>query len=88
MMESTKNCVACTVDEIVDHILMLGQGTPLGKMDVKQAYRQVPVRPQDRLLLGMKWEETIYIDKVLPLGLPSAPLLFKSPWFGTTLMTL
>lgn len=42
-----------TVDEAVEQILCLGKGTLLAKVDVKQAYRNVPIHPDDRHLLGM-----------------------------------
>ena len=45
-------------------------------MDIKQAYRDVPVHPQDRLLLGMHWQGQVYTDAALPFGLRSAPLIF------------
>ena len=38
----------------------------------------VPVHPQDQHLLGVKWESTVYIDKVLPFGLRSAPKIFSA----------
>ena len=67
-----------SVDAVVEKILDLGKGTLLVKLDVKQAYRMIPVHPQDRLLLGMEWEGFIYIDKALPFGLRSAPLIFTA----------
>ena len=67
-----------TVDQIVEEILELGQGTLLAKVDVKQAYRMVPVHPEDRHLLAVQWEGQTYIDKVLPFGLRSAPLIFTA----------
>ena len=59
-------------------ILALGQGVCLAKMDVKQAYRIVPVHPDDRHLLAVKWKGTAYVDKVLPFGLRSAPIIFSA----------
>ena len=47
-------------------------------MDIKQAYRNVPVHPQDRLLLGMLWESKAYVDTALPFGVRSAPLIFSA----------
>lgn len=41
----------------------------MAKMDVKQAYRHVPVDPQDRHLLGMRWRGELFVDTVLPFGL-------------------
>ena len=60
-------------------ILQLGPETLLGKMDVKEAFRIVPIHPSDRLLLAIQWKGNLYIDKVLPFGLHSAPLLLQ-PW--------
>lgn len=67
-----------SVDIIAEKVVSLGQGTLLGKMDIKQAYRMVPVHPDDRFLLGMKWQGAVYVDKVLPFGLRSAPLIFTA----------
>ena len=67
-----------SVDDVVSSILLMGRGTLMAKMDIKEAYRMVPVHPEDRLLLGMKWKGQTYIDKTLPLGLHSAPLIFTA----------
>ena len=50
----------------------------MAKMDIKSAYRNVPVHPKDRRLLGMEWEGATYIDTTLPFGLRSAPLIFSA----------
>ena len=42
-----------SVDDIVNTILLLGQGAMLAKIDVRSAYRVIPVHPEDRMLLGM-----------------------------------
>ena len=41
-----------SVDNAVSIIQHLGQGTQLVKMDLKDAYRFIPVHPQDHHLLG------------------------------------
>ncbi len=51
-----------SVEDIVATVLKLGRGTLLAKMDIKQAYRNVPVHPQDRWLLGMGWQGEVYVD--------------------------
>ena len=56
----------------------LGKGTLLAKLDIKSAYRLVPVHPQDRCLLGVEWKGAIYVDGVLPFGLRSAPKIFTA----------
>ena len=47
-------------------------------MDIKQAYRHVPVHPEDRFALGMRLDGKVFIDTVFPFGLRSAPLLFTA----------
>ena len=42
------------VDDAVHCILLLGRGTLLAKIDIKHAYRNMPIHPDDRPLLGMQ----------------------------------
>ena len=50
----------------------------LAKLDIKDAYRIVPVHPADRHLLGIQWQGATYIDGALPFGLRSAPKSFNA----------
>ena len=52
----------------------------LAKMDIEQTYRMVPIHPQDCCLLGMTWEGEMYVDKTLPFGLRSAPIISALAW--------
>ena len=61
------------VQDVVRHILELGRGCSLAKIDVDAAFRNIPVHPHDRHLLGMIWDKALYVDTVLPFGLRSAP---------------
>lgn len=54
------------------------RGCKLAKVDIQNAYRTVPVHPDDRRLLGMMWEGSLFIDTVLPFGLRSAPKVFTA----------
>ena len=65
-----------TVDHAARIIADLGVQTELAKIDIAQAYRNIPVHPEDRALLGMQWEGQLFIDSVLPFGLRSAPKVF------------
>ena len=38
----------------------------------------VPVHPDDRHLLGMRWRGNLYVDTTLPFGLRSAPKVFSA----------
>ncbi len=66
------------VDDIAELILHLGIGARLAKIDIQEAYRIVPVHPQDRLLLGMTWQGQLYVDTAFPFGLRSAPKIFDT----------
>ena len=61
-----------SVDDIVGKVVQLGRGCLLAKMDLESAYRMVPVHPDDRLLLGMSYDDNIYINGALPFGLRHA----------------
>ena len=65
-------------DNAVCIITRKGRGTLLAKLDLESAYRIVPVHPDDRHLLGMEWEDSLYIDTTLPFGLQSAPKIFNA----------
>ena len=65
-----------TVHDAVQQVLNVGRGALLAKIDIKQAFRNAPVHPQDRHLLGMMWSDQLFIDTVLPFGLRSAPKIF------------
>ena len=58
-------------------LLSLGQGSEMAKIDIANAFRIIPIHPDDRHLLGMQWNGQIYIDQQLPFGLRSAPVLFN-----------
>ena len=66
-----------SVDDAVAKIQVLGKGTMLVKSDLKDAYRIVPVHPDDYHLLGIAWDECVYVDRALPFGLCSAPKIFS-----------
>jgi len=53
-------------------IQTLGRGTRLVKIDLKDAYRMVPVHPDDYHLLGVSWKGHTFVDRALPFGLCSA----------------
>ena len=42
------------------------------------AYRNIPIHPDERHLLGMFWRDNFYVDLTLPFGFRSAPFIFDS----------
>lgn len=67
-----------TIEDAAREVVSYGPGCLLSKVDIKQAYRMVPVHPEDRLLLGMVWDEGLFVDTALPFGLRSAPKIFTA----------
>ena len=67
-----------SIDDISRVIASVGRGTLLAKIDIKSAYRIMPVHPHDRPLLGMHWKGQLYVDTCLPFGLRSAPRIFTA----------
>jgi hypothetical protein len=54
-----------------------GKGTLLAKLDLQDAFRHIPVRPQDWPLLGFHWQSRFYYAVVLMFGIKSAPYIFN-----------
>ena len=50
----------------------------MAKLDLKAAYRHVPVHPDDQSLLAIRWGSTTYLDIALLFSLCSAPKLFTA----------
>ena len=54
------------------------RGRCIATLNIKHAYHNISVHPADRLLLGMLWDNKVYVDTALPFGLCSAPLIFSA----------
>ena len=67
-----------SIDNAIDMIMSIGTTASLSKLDVKSAFRLIPVREQDWPLLGIQWNHQFYFEKVLPFGLRSSPAIFDS----------
>ena len=67
-----------SLDAAARLIMTQGRGALMSKLDIKEAYRMVPVHPDDWFLLGMRWRGAYYIDTRLPFGLRSAPKIFTA----------
>lgn len=60
------------VDDLVGIIKDKGPRCMLFKKDLKRAYRQIPVCPGDIHFIGFSWENCLFVDRVLPMGLRSS----------------
>ena len=48
-----------SVADVARIILQLCQGTEMAKIDIASAFRLIPVHPDDRYPLGMKWNDQV-----------------------------
>ena len=62
---------------IQEAALKVRGGAFMAKIDLRSAYRMVPVHPSDHWLLGVSWQGSTYCDLALPFGLRSAPIIFS-----------
>ena len=67
-----------TVEEAAAAMVHKGAGALLAKVDIKHAYWNIPIHPDDRWLFGMVGEDALFIDIALPFGLRSAPKIFNA----------
>ncbi len=78
-------CVCCeyskieyiSIDNVFDLVREAGPGATIIKKDIADAFRNIPVAPLSRWLLGFEWQGTYYEETCLPFGLSTAPLLFN-----------
>lgn len=64
-------------DRILRMIATFGRGALIAKVDLRHAFRQCPVHPDDWPLLCYQWENKYFVDLCLPFGLRSSPALFN-----------
>ena len=65
-------------DTVINTISKLGRGALLAKADIKSAFRLIPIYPGDFDLLGIYFNGTYYIDKMLPFGCSVACKIFET----------
>ena len=63
-------------DDAVNMVLQSGRGCYMSKLDIKHAFRLMPVHPSQWHLLCYYFEGHWYVDLVLPFGLRSSPAIF------------
>ena len=64
-----------TIDTLVDMVVQLGPGCHLYKKDIRKCYKQIPVDYRDINLLGFKFDNHVYYDCTLPMGLASSAFI-------------
>ncbi|XP_070190042.1 uncharacterized protein [Littorina saxatilis] len=64
-------------DAVTCMVKKLGQGSHLVKVDIKSAFRLLPLHPLDFGLMGMLVEGMFFVDKALPFGCSISCSLFE-----------
>ncbi|KAG9227027.1 hypothetical protein CCMSSC00406_0008999 [Pleurotus cornucopiae] len=65
------------VFQAIRSIRRMGRGALLAKLDLKDAFRHIPLRVTDYHLIGCMWDNKFYEYMVLIFGLKSAPYIFN-----------
>ena len=71
-------CQYTHFDAATELVMRMGKGCLLSKVDIKHAYRLLPVRPADWPLLVYYWEGKYYVDLKVPFGGRSSASIFTS----------
>ena len=66
------------VDDAVKCLKACGRHSFMVKVDILQAFRQIPVRKVDYPLLGFKWKGKFFYDRCLPMGASSSCKMFEA----------
>ena len=67
-----------TVDHAIRMIKIAGKGAWLGKADIVDAFKTMPLHPSQWPLFGVKWREKMYFAVRLTFGCRSSPNIFNT----------
>ena len=63
-------------DTATDLVRRVGRGCLMFKIDIKHAFRVLPIKPSQWILMGSEWMGYYFVDFRLPFGLRSSPGIF------------
>ena len=66
-----------TITRIFALIVQAGRHSVIIKRDIKDAFRNIPLAPHIRWLLGFSWDDKYYTEACLPFGLRTTPFIFN-----------
>ena len=66
-----------SIIDAIDLVSKFGAGCFLAKTDIEKAFRLMPIRPDQRHLLGISWQGQYFFDCCLPMGASSSCQLFE-----------
>ena len=84
--EEYKSVSYSSVQKAINLIMELPKGSYTRKTDIKDAFKIIPILPDDHHKLGFKFNNKYYYDITLPMGAGSACQIFES--FSTALQAI
>ena len=67
--------------ETLDHVVFLlnqfGRGALVGKTDIEDAFRTIPIHPSCYHLFGFTWNSDFFYDRCLPMGCSESCRIFE-----------
>lgn len=76
----SEDFVSVSYGSLVDAIKLIGECGPspfLAKLDIKHAFRLIPIDPSQYHVLCTKWRDKFFIDRCLPMGARSSSHIFE-----------
>ena len=65
-------------DDFVKLVQVVGTGALMAKSDIEEAFRFIPIHPDDYHLLGFTWRKQFYYDTHLPMGCRRSCAIFEA----------
>jgi hypothetical protein len=72
-----KSLTYATIEDVYDKVIIAGRKATMLKKDIRDAFRNIFVAPDNQWLLGFGWKTRFYTETCLPFGLGTAPFLFN-----------
>ena len=63
-------------DEAIEAVLRSGPNSVMVKKDLADVFRHIPVAESNWWLLGFYWNDSYWVDRFLPFGLQTSPMIF------------
>ena len=76
--EVYKSVKYSSIRDAIELLAWLPKGAYMGKTDIKDAFRIMPINNLDQCKLGFKFQDCYYFDKTLPMGCAMSCKLFES----------
>ena len=66
-----------TLDHVITLLNQFGRGALVGKTDIEDAFRIIPIHPSCYHLFGFTWNSNFFYDRCLPMGCSESCRIFE-----------